>query len=459
MLGEIVHTNPTTVTQFPEHNVEAEQVIRNILLAKSDYEPVPPKLRVAFRYANGKVGSRDVATHWLHSYPAKMFHRIPRQILSALGNKENTIVLDPYCGSGTVLIEAALRGNNAIGIDVNPLARLIAEVKSTTLPSTTLRAYADRLPARARTYPHTTDGNPVLDFWFKPAAQVALSQLRRAINDIQNQQIKKFFLVTLSSIVRRCSLADPAIPPPVRLSHSRLTRTNARYSRHLAHARTLTYETVYDHFEVALAKNMLRINQLDHCPNLGRVTVLGPLSEAADTKLPSQSVDVILTSPSYCGAQKYVRTLRLELYWLGFTKSQIANVDRGTLGTERISKARSVTEVLTGDSYQDDMIHAVWERNPVRATMLSAYLLYLDRFLDECRRVLRMNGHAFITLGTSRIAGFEVNMAEYFVRIATAKGFIYVTTLVDRIPSRGLLTQRHSSASTIPDEQVVWLKM
>ena len=456
--GEFVAVSAIATPKSLETQSDARHVIRNVLLAASDLEPVPRKLRVVFRYPDGKVGHRDVATHWLHSYPAKMFHRIPRQILSALDRRGDAVVLDPFCGSGTVLIEAALRGNDAIGIDINPLARLLTKVKSTRLPSRELRRLGDHLIAKACTYPESNKSDEFLDFWFKREAQIALFQLRRAIDDIQNPTYKNFFLITFSSIIRRCSLADPAIPPPVRLSQARIYKANGRYRRHLAFAQALTSQTVYDHFSTALSNNIRRIGQLDLCRDLGRVRVLESRSEAAATTLSTHSVDLILTSPPYCGAQKYARTVRLELYWLGYTKSEIATVDRKTLGTERIPRAKDIDQLLSGNTHQDALIRNVWDRNQVRATMLSAYFRYLKQFLRECRRVLRPTGDAFVTLGTSHIAGIRVDMADYFSCLAVDMGFTYVTTFIDSIPSRGLLTERHRSAGTIHDEQVVWLK-
>ena len=449
---------PVAPRKSPEPQSDARNVIRNVLLAATEPQPVPRKLRVVFRHPDGKVGNRDVSTHWLHSYPAKMFHRIPQQILSALDRNGDAVVLDPFCGSGTVLIEAALRGNDAIGIDINPLARLLTKVKSTQLPTRELHRLSDLLLARARTYPVSNLNDEILDFWFKREAQVPLFQLRRAIYDIRNPTYRNFFLITFSSIIRRCSLADPTIPPPVRLSQARIHKGNARYRRHFALAQTLTSQTVYDHFYTALSNNIRRIGQLNLCPNLGRIRVLESRTEAAATTLPRHSVDLILTSPPYCGAQKYVRTVRLELYWLGYNKLEIAAVDRKTLGTERISKARDIDPLLNGNVRQDALVRDVWDKNPVRATMLSAYFHYLERFLRECHRVLRPTGDAFVTLGTSHVAEVRVDMADYFSRLAEDIGFTYVTTLIDSIPSRGLLTARHRSADTIHDEQVVWLK-
>ena len=432
-------------------------VIQHVLSSTSDHKPIPPRLRVAFRYPDGTIGPRDFLTHWLHAYPAKMFHRIPRQILGALDKSTRAVVLDPFCGSGTVLLEAASRGHKAVGVDVNPLARLLAEVKSTPLPPKSLQRSGQRLLKRARGVHYTPPDDPVFDFWFKAEARTAIGELRTAIDAVREPRYRRFFLITLSSIIRRCSLADPDIAPPVRLSEHRYGKGNAKYRRNLARAGALTGDSVYRLFAAALAKNIDRVAQLNQCGNLGQVRVLPPPAHAAATGLRKGSVDVIVTSPPYCGAQKYVRSVRLELLWLGFTSGEIATADRDTLGSERVSAQATLQQLLTGYKSRDKLIRKVWTANHIRAVMLSEYLRYLDCFTMEIRRVLRPGGAAFVTFGTSRIAGVYVDMAAIFRQMARGKGLRCVTTLIDKIPSRGLLTRRHGTANTISDEQVVWL--
>ena len=321
----------------------AYQAIKEIVTDPSHASTAYPEFHVAFRRQNGTVGNRDFATHWIHSYPAKMFHRIPRQLLSALDPNHRTTVLDPFCGSGTVLLEAAMLGYQALGIDVNPLARLISTVKSTRIPPSRLEVLGDELLARADKGSPSYQLNPYLTDWFKPHATKALANLMNAISEVHDPASRNFFLVTLSSIIRRCSLADPSIPPPVKLNPRRAPRANPRYRRNLVSAMALTEATVYEQFRKAMSNNIRRINELGNLRNFGSVAILEPLAEAAGTTLPSDSVDVILTSPPYCGAQKYVRTLRLELCWLGYTDEEIARLDRNTLGTERV---RSLAKII-----------------------------------------------------------------------------------------------------------------
>ena len=66
----------------------------------------------------------------IHPYPAKFIAEIPRALLTALPMQRGTAVLDPFCGSGTTLVECQRRGIPAIGIDLNPIACLISRVKT-----------------------------------------------------------------------------------------------------------------------------------------------------------------------------------------------------------------------------------------------------------------------------------------------------------------------------------------
>ena len=67
-------------------------------------------------------------THDLHLYPAKLNPNIARRLISQYGkNAEN--LLDPFCGSGTTLVEGRLAGLNTVGYDVNPTARLMTKAK------------------------------------------------------------------------------------------------------------------------------------------------------------------------------------------------------------------------------------------------------------------------------------------------------------------------------------------
>jgi len=79
-------------------------------------------------------------THCFHDYPARMIPQIPSKLLELFGSSAKRL-FDPYCGTGTSLVEAQLRGIDAAGTDLNPLARLIAKAKTTPIRQQILDLY------------------------------------------------------------------------------------------------------------------------------------------------------------------------------------------------------------------------------------------------------------------------------------------------------------------------------
>ena len=77
---------------------------------------------------------RDISTqkytHGIHLYPARMHPEIARRIISKYAHTGD-VIFDPFMGSGGVLLESILHGNNTVGLDINPLAVLISKVKTT----------------------------------------------------------------------------------------------------------------------------------------------------------------------------------------------------------------------------------------------------------------------------------------------------------------------------------------
>ena len=69
-------------------------------------------------------------THCYHAYPAMMIPQVARALIEEYKPEDGVeLLFDPYMGSGTSLVEASIKGINAIGTDLNPLARLMSHVK------------------------------------------------------------------------------------------------------------------------------------------------------------------------------------------------------------------------------------------------------------------------------------------------------------------------------------------
>ena len=440
--------------------VDARTILKDLHEKRCPRLSKDGQVQVSFRGPDGAVGRRDFATHWIHWYPAKMFHRIPSVFLDAVPLPSTARILDPFCGSGTVLLEANLRGYDAIGIDINPLARLISEAKTNPIDPDYLTVVLNLLLSSARSYRSLPARHETLDYWLSPAARVGLHRLVRSIERVEDVRARSFFLATLTSIVRRVSNADPAIPPLVRLRPERAETGGDRYRRALKRSSTISTPNVYTTFNEAAVGNIARMSELYSVRDAIGQCILRPQdADAANTGLLSETIDAIITSPPYCGSQKYVRSMKLELIISGHELDEIRLIDKQTLGTEAITGRKfPLDQLLIGDPLADRTIGQVFAGNPVRAHMASEYSKYLSRFARECARVLKPGGQLLVTLGRSTLAGVVFEADQIFRRASEKAGLEFIATLVDPIPSRGLLTRRHRSAGRIDHEFIVWLR-
>lgn len=159
------------------------------------YRPGRP-LRVDFREIVGNASAADRFTHRFHPYPAKLLLNIPLFFLNcAEFVRPGSVVYDPFCGSGTVLVEALVRGAEARGSDSNPLARLLTHAKTTLLSE---RAVLSSLEDICSHFPRTSapppDGSIELERWFSPSVLRQLGRLLLAIKSYTAGDIAVFFV-------------------------------------------------------------------------------------------------------------------------------------------------------------------------------------------------------------------------------------------------------------------------
>lgn len=163
-------------------------------------------------------------THGLHPYPARMIPQIPSTLLEyfkreGIIEKEDKLY-DPFCGSGTSLVEARLHGLHGEGNDINPFACLLSLAKSIPLRKSKLEEAKDDLfqdladEIQDITEEYNTSGGvnieepDVNEGWFPKPPLYHLVYIRDRINDIEekyNEDISRFLRVALSKTARLTS--------------------------------------------------------------------------------------------------------------------------------------------------------------------------------------------------------------------------------------------------------------
>jgi len=392
------------------------------------------------------------ATHHIHTYPAKLLPQIAHFFLATttlVGSDET--VLDPFGGTGTVALETILSGREALYADANPLARLIAATKTNPVEIPTLEAAFDcvrngYLTSRARNRPDVVN----LERWFDKAVIARLIRLRAAIMPLEDAQIRSLMLITFSAALRKASHADPRFSVPVRRKD---------------HDATEHGPDVWKLFEQQHRANLQRMRNLNrlyqgtNCAKLCGVDARALVDPRTALTLPDASVGLVLTSPPYAGAQKYVRAASLSLGWLGLAgTSQLRPLEDATIGREHFPKAQHDTAIHTGIAAADVLLAEIRAINPARALIAATYLIEMRAALREAVRVLRPGGHFVLVIGDNTVCGRRFATSDYLETMLQNLGLSTRLVLIDDIKSRGLMTRRAATASVITTEQVVVLQ-
>jgi DNA modification methylase len=332
-----------------------------------------------FATANTREG-----THAVHPYPAKFIPQIPRSLIEALHPGDDTAVFDPFCGSGTTLVEAAAAGVPTVGIDVHPLACLISKVKVTPLGSSlenAARAVLDRVAVAP------LPDFPRVDHWFATPVQEALAGIVASIDRESRVDVRDALRVAFSRIVVRVSRQE----------------SDTRYA---AIAKNVTKDDVYEQF-LRAAKTIgeaISTTWKDGDRPCVRIVNKNILSAtAADV---GRRVSLVVTSPPYPNAYEYWLYHKYRMYWLGMNPLDVRDNEIG---------ARP----------------HFFKKNPATADDFRVQMSTVFRLLRE---VVVEGGHVCFQVGNSKIHGHVIDNAKLLRLAAAPSGFENIETMNREIP-------------------------
>ncbi len=352
-------------------------------------------------------------THGYHTYPAKFIPQLAARLIREL-SAEGELVADPFMGSGTTIVEALLQARRAVGVDINPVAHLIAKVKSTPLePNLLARAYEQlaREP-RVRAKPPRPAR---IDYWFPPTHQRELARLLARITALDNADCRDFFLVAFSQILKSCSIWLQRSVKPTRDLDKTPADPRAAFQKQC---------------RAMLARNREFWDTL--APR-----ARDPIAHYRDVRcadarnLPARDgeVSLIVTSPPYVTSYEYADLHQLTALWFEYAESLPEFRKRfiGSAAAERISAelnsplAERICREL-GDSK--------------KAREVRNYFADMQECFQEMRRALRAGGKACVVIGNTELRGVEIRNAEVFAEQMQNLAFRPHRIIKREIPSK-----------------------
>lgn len=391
-------------------------------------------------------------THLFHKYAGKFIPHIPRWALTRfLQRNARAVVLDPFVGSGTTLAEALLHGQNSFGVDVDPLARLIAKVKTTVIPEARLRV----LPGEViKALDETTQGSyrpqiPTLHHWFSEQAVSDLSAIYEVVERFRGEpDVYDFLLICFSSIIRRASNADNQTMKTY-VSHTHPKKPEA--------ARPLFITTLQTYTD-----NLIKFGHL--APgNVAATIMAADDARTLDTVWREQGLppaDLGITSPPYIKSVDYIYNQMAELFWIGErwgleTQAKQNDFKRKYIGNDRPSGSAGQTLRTTGLGDVDEYISQVFERDRSLASIMWRYFQDMDAHFAAMRSILRPGAHYIMVIGDSTLARIPVPTHTLLTSCAERHGFRFASHFAYEIRNKYMRFPRGGRGGVVVHDWVI----
>lgn len=356
--------------------------------------------------------------HRIHSYPAKFPAFITTKALQ-YAEREGVnvkVVADVFCGCGTTAVEAKRSGKNFWGCDINPVATLIARVKTCHYRDALLARYFDAIHEEFhRTEPSRESRARISDrirYWFEERNIEDLIRLDQAIRrrTPANSPYRKFFLCGFSNILKPASRW--------------LTKSiKAQLDPHKSPRGVMeAFEGQFTLMRKANLQTWFPAPEPRVC--IRTRNFLAP-------RRPACRADLIVTSPPYVTSYDYADIHQLSTLWLGYAS------DYRALRTNMLGNQYGVKPIEPGvikelGSAARKTCRALLREDRCKARSVARYFLDMDKAVVKCERLLNDGGMAVFVIGNTQYKGVRIDNATHLADRMERAGF----RQVERFPRK-----------------------
>jgi site-specific DNA-methyltransferase (cytosine-N4-specific) len=387
-----------------------------------------------------KRQSTRYSAHGLHEYKGKFNPQIAKALLNIFSAQPGQNALDPFCGSGTSLVESAHLGIHSVGTDINPLAVFIANAKlqSLGIPAEQIINDANLCLSKINNFGLSLKLNDergqYLQLWFPEKYLLEIEMLINAIRTYGGAS-SQVLLAIASNLLRDYSLQEPQ---------------DLRIRRRKSPFPTLPFFNAFEGAVKAFATKLFDSQQTLGVFDAKARAINIDSKQALDYPgLLPNSFDLALTSPPYATALPYIDTQRLSLVWLGLlAPSAIASLEAELVGSREI-RGKGKKELLAAleenraelpDTEANlclQLQNALTEDDGFRRQavprLLYRYFLGMSDVFSSVGRLLKANApFGLIIGGNHTVLGgtrFDINTPQHLANLAVARGWQHVETV------------------------------
>lgn len=359
-------------------------------------------------------------THGYHRYPAKFIPQLASRLLTSY-SKEGDLVVDPFYGCGTTLVEAKVMGRPSIGADINPVAALIARAKTTCIQPKILDLSYIKLLDKLNSYSDKMESPMIeherIDYWFRFQEKKKLSFVLNEILIITNSQIRDFFLCGFSNILKNCSIWLQKSNKPTRDLNKQPSDPIQIFIRQI----NQMIKGNHKYFLLLNNRKYLDIKCDVYC------------TDARNIPTESGSVSLIVTSPPYVTSYEYADLHQLTAFWLGYT-DDLSSFRKKFIGTTN----RDKSEKSLNSKLAEEIVLGLEQKDKNKSAEVANYFKEMNQVFMEMKRILKVGGKTCIVIGNTNLKGIPILNAEVFTEQLLNIGFIVRDIIKREIPSKNL---------------------
>lgn len=362
-------------------------------------------------------------THCYHNYPAMMIPQVAERILDKYGSGAK-LLFDPYCGTGTSLVEANLKGINAIGTDLNPLARLIARTKTAKINLQILDLYLkdfnDYLFSLMFNLSKVSVVIPQIiniDFWFDKTVQEKLAVIKDFISKISDNDVANFFKVAFSETVRESSWTRNSEFKLFRMKPEQMKKFNP---------------DVFGLMQNKLARNHKGLKAFLEQKQKAVSQIFDFDTSEGIKDIERESVDIVVTSPPYGDSRTtvaYGQFSRLANEWLDVKEAN--QIDNNLMGGRKQNQVcRFDSEVL------NESLDRITKVDEKRAKEVSSFYCDYQNSIENIAPTIKKGGFACYVVGNRKVKNITLPTDEITENFFEAQGFKHIETVIRNIPNK-----------------------
>jgi len=417
---------------------------------------------------NGDNSNRQAtrySVHGIHEYKGKFNPQVAHALLNLLDVPKDGAVLDPFCGSGTTLVECAHAKIHGVGTDINPLAVFVATAKLDALhvPLEELEAGILRtsVSLRAQQPVRSTlvseERTTYLSQWFPAPTLEEIELLRGQIGQEKSTKVRRILAVIASDLLREFSLQEPL--------DLRIRRRKE----------APPYQPFHRAYKEKAEKLLDRIKQSRKVMgSVGRSEAINCDSTHLLKQQGLPIFDAVICSPPYATALPYIDTQRLSLVWLGLVlPSRLASLQADLIGSREFGPAQRPNTIVRLNhnsgllptqlhkwclSLQKNLSDNDGFRRQAMPVLLYRYFenmrsvfCGMKGHLKRGARVALVVGHNHTTLGGTRI---DIDTPGMLAELAEHTGY----ASIERMPLQAYQRYGMHQRNAVAKEEILFFK-